>query len=805
MRGAAFSCFSGQFAVCQRDGPPLEITSVRTLSGGFDMFESKKTFQLVALMLAATSLTSMAQEGTPQEERRSLEEIVVTATMRESTTKDIPVSISVLSDADLQKIGARGFSDYLLSAPGVHYTESGRGRSQIVMRGVSTDATATTNLQSATEILVDEFATTNRWSAWTRLDPHMFDIERVEILRGPQGTLFGSGSMGGILRIITNKPDPSITEGRIDLGTSVVDGGGWSTDYNAMFNTPIIEDRLAIRGVAYHRKDAGWIDRVSDRIFAPHIEEPGQKNVNHGNSTGGRLMIAFEPSDKLATRLSFTYQEDFLAEEPASFLNADDGGEYEFTTPYHQDQYGETYLYNLYVNYQLESFDFMSSTTYGDRDSWLTQQNQANFDRYPGAPIYPQCDPVVLGCSGINSDSTISGINHQTESLAQELRLTSTHGGKWQWVAGAFFFAQDGYTPQIWYNPEAAIPGGGVTPPDRHTAAAEQGYLLDALYIAESRETAIFGEATYFISDKFSVAAGIRFYESTFDFITPKFDGLASRAFGTPLVPPTTQKGSGSLPRLSMTYSLTEDINVYAQAAEGFRLGQVNFGGGAVDPVDGRVLPLGFDSDSLWSYELGVKMSLFDQSMRLDVAVFNIDWTDIQLTRYTATNLNFTDNAGDATSRGIELELLARPTNNVEYGFSATYTDATLDSVLPGVVLTEGVTLPGTPDLSLSSHVELSMDTQLESYIRFDARHVGEMERSLANDPLLRSDAYTVANLRAGIFFGTGNEVVLYMNNIFNASDAVTKQSANPSIAARAYRLKPREIGVSYRVHFGGR
>ena len=343
-----------------------------------------------------------------------------------------------------------------------------------------------------------------------------------------------------------------------------------------------------------------------------------------------------------------------------------------------------------------------------------------------------------------------------------------------------------------------------MTPRDRHSDAAEKGYFLDALYLATTREAAVFGEATYNITDELAVAVGIRFYDTSFDFEVPRYEGLASRAFGTPRVPPTTQKGSGNLPRYSLKYAVNDAVNLYASAAQGFRLGQVNFGGGAVDPVDGQVLPYGFDSDSLWSYEIGAKMSLFENSMRLDVAFFNIDWTDIQLTRFTATNLNYTSNAGDATSRGAELSLLANPTSNLQVGLSGTYTEATLDSVLPGVRLTPGVTLPGMPKLSVSGHLNWNLDTKLESYIRLTARYVGEVERGLDNDPLQRSDAYTVAGLRAGVYFGSGSEFVFSVENIFNSSAAQTVSNGGSGFDWRAYRLRPTQIGVSYRARFGG-
>src|SRR6266478_3205075 len=221
-----------------------------------------------------------------------LEEITVTATKRRENLQDVPFGISALSTKDLERSGAESEQDYLAEVPGVHYSATGRGRSLIVIRGIATDGGNLSNLQKTVEVYVDELPLTDRFSAWTSPDISTFDIERVEVLRGPQGTLFGSGALGGAVRIITNKPDATTFHAKIEVGGATTDGRAGSHSFKAMVNAPLIEDKLALRFIAFRTHDGGYVDNVIRN----------QRNVDGGTSEGGRAVLEYTPTDALKLR-----------------------------------------------------------------------------------------------------------------------------------------------------------------------------------------------------------------------------------------------------------------------------------------------------------------------------------------------------------------------------------------------------------------------------------------------------------------------------------------------------------------------
>jgi outer membrane receptor protein involved in Fe transport len=299
----------------------------------------------------------------------------------------------------------------------------------------------------------------------------------------------------------------------------------------------------------------------------------------------------------------------------------------------------------------------------------------------------------------------------------------------------------------------------------------------------------------------------LRWYDTSFEFEVPYFDGTAARAFGTELVPFSESTEDGVLPKIAISFAITDSINLYAQGAEGYRLGQINFGAGGVDPISGETIPLDFKSDSLWSNEIGMKAFFLDNRLKVNLAIFQQDWEDIQLTRFTASGLNYTDNAGDASSDGVEVEVVALPSDAWELGFTATSTDTSLDSVLEGVTLEPGTTLPGTPDFAANAYAQWTLDNlpnDMTGYMRLDYRYVSEIEHDMVNTPETRSEAYSVLNLRAGVYVGDQYEFVFYVKNLADDDAVAAADNAAPlhTTGARAYRLRPRTVGVSIRGNF---
>ena len=690
-----------------------------------------------------------------------IEEITVTANKREQDLQDVAMGLSALTGDDLNRIGAVGAQDYLAQIPGVNYNSLGRGRSPIIIRGISTGSTTFGDQQSTTAIYIDDLPSLSRWGAWTNTDPSTFDIERIEVLRGPQGTLFGSGALGGALRVITNKPNASEFQSSVDIGQSFTQGGDDSNSINAMLNIPLVDDELALRVVAFKRNDGGYIDNT----------RRDEKNINSGDTKGGRIMLSYQPYDELSLRLTATHQTDVVDDGSATFRDAVDGGSYQYNGSLRAASDVSISIFNLNADYSLGSLILTSSTTYSERESEITRDVGAVTDTFFE--------------SGLDVDDVSYLVSDDVKSFAQEVRLSSQGEGSLMWTVGAFFFEQDIDTAENW------------------NAAVLDESVVTGVYLPHIKEKAIFGEVTYEISDQLSITAGGRWFDNTFEFENPIFEGLLiGGSFPTPLQEETS---SSFTPKVSVSYHFSDDVHLYATASEGFRVGQVNFG---ATPING--IPPTFGPDSLWNYEVGVKSILLDGKVKLNVAAFYIDWTDIQLRRTTFlpndTAVVHVDNAGDAVSKGLEAEVTYIASDALQLGTSFTYNEATLESVLDGVDLTPGSELPGTPEFSMANHLQYTSEnlpSDMAGYIRLSHRYVGEMVSSIENSDDLYSDSYNTFDLRAGLLL-SNYEVALYVENLAN-NDAVTSRydlDVDSWTTFRAYRLKPRTFGLNFRIDF---
>ena len=626
-----------------------------------------------------------------------VEEIIVTATKRAERLVDVPLSVQAIGGRQLERIGAVNFSDYARTVAGISFQDSGAGRSQIFVRGVSTGGDVDTGKESTVGVYIDETPVTEGSS---QPDLKLYDIERVEVLRGPQGTLYGSGSMGGTLRLITNQPRFEMVEGYVQGKGSLVHEGGAGGSVDAMINVPLT-DNLALRVVGYGIREDGFLDNGFS----------GAEDINDEETWGTRAALRYKPTDALDITLTGYHQQ------------TDIGAYYQVTDHYPRlvidqsakENFDDKFsIGNLRIEYDLGPAQLTSSTSYFDRHrafgndiDWFTE--------------------MLLGIPRANSP-----LYYDVTAFSEELRVTSTSEGPLKWLVGLFYLDRDEDSGQ-------SINPVGVPPPSDLNANVFYSRTLTS-----TKQLAGFFELGYELFDGFTVTGGARVSQIERDLTAIKagaligaYSSLSGDADETPVTP-----------KFNVSYRLHDGALLYAQASQGFRVGGVNPG---LPNCATCVVSLGttFDSDSLWNYELGAKFELFERALRLNAAAFYIDWTDIQLNVSREDGFNGFLNAGDARSRGGELEFSLSAGAGVEIGGQLTYTDAELTRLRPGVTGagTPGSRVPEVPEWSRSGYVEWVHPVlgDAEFRIRGDVQYVGERKDNFSgNRPM---DSYTLYNL----------------------------------------------------------
>ncbi|MEP7244924.1 MAG: TonB-dependent receptor [Gammaproteobacteria bacterium] len=718
----------------------------------------KKLFSAVAALSPVFCFQATA--ATTDDAEPKLDEIIVTATKREVSAQEVPISITALSQAALERTGADSFKDYLALAPGVAYNEGGGlvGSGAVTMRGIAASF-GQQGLQQTTEVFIDDLPSLARFRSYLGTDLRTFDVERIEILRGPQGTLFGSGAMGGAIRLVTNKPDATKFNAVAELGGASTHGGEGSYSANGMLNLPLVENKLAMRLVGYDRDDGGYVHNVT------HDKD----DVNHVRSYGGRALLSYLPNDRLSLRLTLTGQKDRQDDSDRTFLHSTDGGALDFDSIDANTVDIRTDIANLTAEYDLGFASLLSSSTYAKRDILWLPDETAWANR-------------IFGTSG----DVFRNYVIATDSKVQEIRLTSHGDGPFQWIGGLFYLDQD-----LQYNTLMTVQGLG--------AAFDVGSDLyfDFREHTGTKEKAVFGELSYKLPHEVTLTAGARWFENTV-----AYELLYGGEFAGPSIPYRDPHESAVTPKVSVSYQPMKDLNLYALASKGYRTGQNNYTP-LVDPNTGLppAVPPFYGPDSLWNYEIGMKSLWLDSRLKLNVAAFYIDWKDIQLTIDLPIG-SWVDNAGSATSKGLELELQAALTRWAEFGSAFTYTDATIDKVKEGVAAVPGQRLPGTAKYAVSNYLQFtrSLPSHTSGYLRLDHRYTGKKAGDLSTVNL-ESESYGTFNIRTGLYF-SNYELALYVNNLTNEEPALTPSPGFLGNVDFTTRPRPRTIGATFRMNF---
>lgn len=782
-------------------------------------------------LLAATSLAT-AVIALPTlasaQDSNAVEQVIVTATKRDATILDVPFSINAQTEQDIQRSGAVTLEDLSRNVAGLTIQNLGPGQSQVSVRGVSAGQVVRDQpgVKEQVGVYLDESVIS--LSLFTP-DIDLFDLNRVETLRGPQGTLFGSGSVGGTIRYITNQPKIGVSEGVIEANANLVDGDDAGGSVKGAINVPV-SDKVAMRAVGYYTKYAGFIDA--------RLEGGGRrKNVNDGTRAGGRLSLLFQPTDTISITPRIVYQEiradGFNRQEVFNlFANPNTTtrapvtlGEREQHLLLGESFADDTLLGDVTATFGLGAVELTSVTSYIDRTIAVNRDASALTGSVSVDLGFPAA-AVVLPSKLVDTTDL--------EQFTQELRLGSTGDGPFQWVIGGFYSKVDRV-----YNQRLPTPGydayTDATLGAGTSAAVANGFPANSPYNAflpyDIKQKALFGEASYTL-DKLTVTGGGRFYDFE---ETRQFKSGGLFANGDNQIDKTSS--SGFTPRVLLSYEANETLTFNAQAAQGFRLGGVN------DPLN---LPLctpqdaaifggfqSYDDETLWNYEAGVKSRV--GGISFNGAVFYTDIKDLQTTLDAGScSSRVVFNVPKAHTKGIEGELTMRLAQGLDIGVSGSLLEAEFDSTVKdgtGAVLggiREGNRLPSVPKFQISADVTYgwSLNDRMEAFVRASIQHVGSRYTQASdqeNNPRsfvsglpfggatgnvptivdLKLPSYEVVNFSLGLEMENGVDLTAYLNNAFDENALMSFDRERGGRARLGYAVgQPRTLGVTVRKAF---
>ncbi|WP_428680699.1 TonB-dependent receptor [Sphingopyxis sp.] len=693
-------------------------------------------------------------------------DIVVTATKRQESVRDVPGSVSAVSEATLQKLNAQSLSDYITRVPGVVFNDYQPGVSEVVIRGIASSTYHEAN-QATTGYYLNQIPLIEPGFPLVIPDVDSFDVSRVEVLRGPQGTLFGSSSLGGAVNYVVNEADPSAFDAGFEGNLSSTKRAG-EVNYaaKAMVNLPIATDKLAVRLVALQRVDAGYLDNTL----------LGKKGSNDLRVRGLRGSIVFTPTETTKISALSMYQEYDLDDQtyvifgtPKTYDRATNVAEFQDTS---------FMLHSLKLEQDL---GFATLTAIG---SYTEKKANLAFDN----SIFGGNDPRT------NTPELASSRGKSKTDYA-ELRLASPDGGRFRWLIGANYTRLrsantdgtyiEGIGDHIDANPGmfGGQSGDTLAPGDLATRTVSSNRVT---------EKAIFGEASFDIVDHLTLTVGGRLFEYR---SSPRLQYLPNANLIPPFdFAPGTRKDSDFIPKVSLTYKPSDDFMVYALYSEGFRIGGINVYSAAVPG-----LPLTFESDTTKNYEIGTRVDLIDKTLSIDLTAYHIDWGNIQARLFTPGDFNaYTVNGGGADVDGIELSLTLRPTRNLTLASNVSYNDARLstllpDSFAPGGGYAKGTQLPGASDWILSNSVDLNFpDSPLKP--RFNLSHRYMSGAPVAFGAALEKGDYHIIDLNASITVADRVELGLFAKNLFNQYGIL-----NAPFSFAGSVTRPRTVGATLR------
>jgi iron complex outermembrane recepter protein len=803
---------------------------------------SKLAIAIAAALTSAATMHVVPALALDASSDTTLEEVIVTARKRAENLQDVPISIDVFTSKDMQNLAISQFEDYAALTPSISFISAGPGTQTFVMRGVSDGSNPNYSNEATTAFLVDDMSM-NFYG--TTPDLHLYDVERIEVLNGPQGTTFGAGAMAGALRFITNKPDASGFSAGIDTDVGKIEGGTHNGTIEGFVNIPLIEDWTALRISAYSDYHGGYIDNLNvtrhwvNGTVSNNSEWAGQ-NYNVEKVTGGRAALGQKIADGWKATLTASYQRQLTHgawdENPTIGGAIDENGNYVNGPPTSLGQKNVDRFGPEFKQYYAKTLDFhldgdvgigdlvYASTFWAQDDRWVSEYSEYMQYVNTGPPenltaAYQQgytclTDPTNgTGYSGCRVPIQYFDYRSNTDRLSNELRLQSKAGGIFHWLIGTYWEKTHELTEnyyhmpglqtsgQAWNAATASYYDSGALPPkpdDWYSYVSRFDYL----------QTTEFANVVFDITPRLHLEVGTVHFHSSFNDLS--YGGYWYAPQSPTAAPGSSHKWNS---KAGLSYNATDNLLVYADWGQGFRDGGVNTG--LPEPCVKNGVPAEFQPDTLTNYELGWKTTWLDKHLLWNGAMYYMPWKNYQSLLFdpgVCASNSFDANIGNARIYGMESNIKYQASSFLSMELSASYNDSRIvsnDFANQYFVVKVGERLPYVPYFDWSGDIryEAPLNHAFHWYVQYDASHKGDMFNALTENgtnglPYVLQPGYTLMNLRFGL-----NQLdehwtaELYITNLTDKNAVIYTNEGNYDL--RQTVNEPRVFGMRLSYRFG--
>lgn len=766
----------------------------------------RSTWLPFTALLTTAAVAPLANAADTPRDLQVLQEIIVTATKRSERLQDVPISVSAITSEDIASRGFTNYADMLNSVPGVYFQDLGAGAGTIRIRGISASEGG---VPSTTASYFGETVTSVLTNHGGKPNLRLVDIDRVEVLRGPQGTLFGASALAGVVRVIPKSPNLQEFEADVGMrGYTTAHSSDSSYHVEGTVNIPLVTDKLALRVVGYQDEVAGFIDNTFDgqpeidwsaafgfpagALVSPAIAPFQRKDVNSTDTWGARGTLTWQATDRLSFEVMHATQDVTVDSEELTDPAIGDFSQRRGLDAFEEGGNGERLDINsLVVNYDWDAVSLLSASSWTQMKRF-SDQDIAFLAEASGLPPLPW---------GLHDRS-------EGEVFTQEVRLQSRGEQPLQWQVGAYYLNQEAKFSQ--FVPDYSCPAClGVI-------ARGQTFELDAplAKFYENEQKSIFAQVSYDITERWTVGVGGRYLEDDITDFDIAADGFLIRGTAPgPTTPEPPQKGHVAEvnPSAYVRFEPSDTTTVYAQAAKGFRSGVVN--PLIADNCLEQAATLGAkeftDPDTLWNYEIGAKSQVADGRVAINGAVYRQKWEGVQLGVTLECGFSQILNAGDATSDGAELEVVAQATDAWRLNVSISVNNTEFDKVVRESGFVPGERLPEVPEVNGSAGVQynFNLGSAWSAFFRADYVYVGNVLQKFPTptdeDPfhadLVTHDAFDTVNARLSFQHGALG-LDLFGTNLSDERGVVN--SLQPSFGSKENIIRPREVGVELRYSF---